>query len=149
MSSKTHVVYTDGSCLNNGTARASAGIGVFFGLNSRRNISRKLVADKISNNVAEIRAILVVQQPCSGRRIRLRDRRQVRVDSERLEFENRTKGGVLGRAMDGFRYGYLMLSRMDVAISYSPSINLDEATGNYLDHADFHHNPVVGKNNNT
>ncbi len=60
MSSKTHVVYTDGSCLNNGTARASAGIGVFFGLNSRRNISRKLVADKISNNVAEIRAILAV-----------------------------------------------------------------------------------------
>ena len=60
MSANTHVVYTDGSCLNNGTARASAGIGVFFGLNSPRNISRKLVADKISNNVAEIRAILAV-----------------------------------------------------------------------------------------
>ena len=60
MSANSHVVYTDGSCLNNGTARASAGIGVFFGLNSPRNISRKLVADKISNNVAEIRAILAV-----------------------------------------------------------------------------------------
>jgi hypothetical protein len=51
--------------------------------------------------------ILVVQQPCSKKRIQLRDRRQVRVDSERLEFENRTKEGVLGRAMDSFRYGYL------------------------------------------
>jgi len=60
MSANTHIVYTDGSCLNNGTARASAGIGAFFGLNSPRNISRKLVADKISNNVAEIRAILAV-----------------------------------------------------------------------------------------
>ena len=60
MSNKTHIVYTDGSCLNNGTSKASAGIGVFFGLNSKRNISRKLVADKISNNVAEIHAILAV-----------------------------------------------------------------------------------------
>jgi ribonuclease HI len=60
MSPKTHTVYTDGSCLYNGTQRASAGIGVFFGVDSPRNISRKLVADKVSNNVAEVRAILAV-----------------------------------------------------------------------------------------
>ena len=51
--------------------------------------------------------ILVDQQPSSGRRIQLRDRRQVRLDSERLERENRFKRGICGRAMDRFRYGYL------------------------------------------
>lgn len=51
--------------------------------------------------------ILVDQQPPAGKRIQLRDRRQVRADSERLERENRFKRGVCGRAMDGFRYGYL------------------------------------------
>lgn len=60
MPTQTHIVYTDGSCLNNGTQRASAGIGVFFGLGNPRNISRKLVADKVSNNVAEVSAILAV-----------------------------------------------------------------------------------------
>ena len=60
MPPKTHTVYTDGSCLNNGTQRASAGIGVFFGVDNPRNISRRLVADKVSNNVAEVRAILAV-----------------------------------------------------------------------------------------
>lgn len=51
--------------------------------------------------------ILVDQQPPTGKRIQLRDRRQVRADSERLERENRFKRGVCGRAMDRFRYGYL------------------------------------------
>jgi ribonuclease HI len=60
MPPKTHTVYTDGSCLNNGTQRASAGIGVFFSVDNPRNISRKLVADKVSNNIAEVRAILAV-----------------------------------------------------------------------------------------
>ena len=51
--------------------------------------------------------ILVDQQPPIGRMIQLRDRRQVRVDSERLELEYRMKRGVFGRAMDRFRYAYL------------------------------------------
>ena len=36
------VVYTDGSCLNNGVASARGGIGVFFGDNDTRNISRAI-----------------------------------------------------------------------------------------------------------
>lgn len=56
----THIVYTDGSCLNNGTSKASAGIGVFFGVGSPRNISRRLTDGKNTNNTAEIKAILAL-----------------------------------------------------------------------------------------
>lgn len=52
-------VYTDGSCLGNGSANAKAGIGIFFGTNHPRNISRKLEGPKReTNNTAETKAIL-------------------------------------------------------------------------------------------
>jgi len=51
--------------------------------------------------------IFVQQQPRRVRRIQLRDRRQVRVDSERRAQEIRSKLGVLERTIDRFRYGYL------------------------------------------
>ena len=52
-------VYTDGSCLGNGNANAKAGIGIFFGTNHPRNISRKLEGPKReTNNTAETKAIL-------------------------------------------------------------------------------------------
>jgi ribonuclease HI len=52
-----YYVYTDGSCHNNGRVNAKAGIGIFFGINDERNVSRKLEG-KQSNNAAELTAII-------------------------------------------------------------------------------------------
>lgn len=52
-----YYVYTDGSCSNNGKTSASAGIGIYFGVNDIRNVSRK-IDGKQTNNTAELRAII-------------------------------------------------------------------------------------------
>jgi len=52
-----YYVYTDGSCSNNGKTTASAGIGIYFGVNDIRNVSRK-IDGKQTNNTAELRAII-------------------------------------------------------------------------------------------
>jgi ribonuclease HI len=52
-----YYVYTDGSCIHNGYKNASAGIGIFFGLNDPRNVS-KTIEGKQTNNTAELTAIL-------------------------------------------------------------------------------------------
>ncbi|XP_023020588.2 ribonuclease H, partial [Leptinotarsa decemlineata] len=51
------IVYTDGSCENNGKSNAKAGIGVWFGDNHPLNIS-KPVEGKATNNTAEIQACI-------------------------------------------------------------------------------------------
>jgi ribonuclease HI len=51
------IVYTDGSCINNGKENALAGIGVFFEDDDPRNVSSK-IKGKQTNNTAEIKAIL-------------------------------------------------------------------------------------------
>jgi ribonuclease HI len=50
-------VYTDGSCINNGRKNAMGGIGIYFGENDSRNVSRKLEVEKPTNNIAELTAI--------------------------------------------------------------------------------------------
>lgn len=65
------------------------------------------IQDHRNEYSAQPSRILEDQQPPTGKIIQLRDRRQVRADSERLERENRFKRGVCERAMDRFRYGYL------------------------------------------
>jgi ribonuclease HI len=52
-----YYVYTDGACSNNGKDNASAGIGIFFGINDKRNISKK-IEGKQTNNTAELSAII-------------------------------------------------------------------------------------------
>ena len=52
-----YYVYTDGACSNNGKASACAGIGIFFGKDDIRNVSRKVVG-KQTNNTAELTAII-------------------------------------------------------------------------------------------
>lgn len=48
----------DGSCLGNGSEHASAGIGIYFGKNDKRNISKKIVSkNKLTNNIAELIAM--------------------------------------------------------------------------------------------
>ncbi|KAF6039244.1 RNASEH1 [Bugula neritina] len=49
------VVYTDGACFNNGKSNAQAGIGVWWGPNDKRNLSRRLPGRQ-TNNRAEIQA---------------------------------------------------------------------------------------------
>lgn len=52
-----YYVYTDGACSNNGRDNALAGIGIFFGINDNRNISKK-IEGKQTNNTAELSAIV-------------------------------------------------------------------------------------------
>ncbi len=52
-----YYVYTDGACSNNGTRYAKAGIGIYFGENDPRNVSR-IVNGRQTNNVAELSAII-------------------------------------------------------------------------------------------
>jgi ribonuclease HI len=52
-----YYVYTDGACSNNGMINASAGIGIFFGINDLRNLSQK-IEGKQTNNIAELSAII-------------------------------------------------------------------------------------------
>jgi ribonuclease HI len=52
-----YYVYTDGACSNNGKKNALAGIGIFFGINDIRNVSKK-IEGKQTNNRAELIAII-------------------------------------------------------------------------------------------
>lgn len=52
-----YYVYTDGACSNNGKNNASAGIGIFFGINDARNVSKR-IEGKQTNNIAELTAIM-------------------------------------------------------------------------------------------
>lgn len=52
-------IYTDGSCLHNGTKRARAGVGVYFAEGDPRNLSRPLdKGERQTNNRGEMTAIL-------------------------------------------------------------------------------------------
>ena len=65
-------VFTDGACSNNGYKNAKAGIGVYFGENDERNVSKSLqnlwikgrgtISNKIkqTNNTAELLAVIEV-----------------------------------------------------------------------------------------
>lgn len=62
ISRETTIVYTDGSCLNNGSQNSIAGAGIWYGKDDRRNIAIR-VQDKLqSNNTGELSAILYVLQ---------------------------------------------------------------------------------------
>lgn len=52
-----YYVYTDGACSNNGKSNALAGIGIFFGTNDIRNVSKQ-IEGKQTNNIAELTAII-------------------------------------------------------------------------------------------
>jgi len=54
---KKEYIYTDGSCSNNGSKQAKAGIGIYFGENDPRNISKR-IEGKQTNNTAELSAII-------------------------------------------------------------------------------------------
>ena len=57
MNNTDYYVYTDGACSNNGSKYAQSGIGIFFGINDKRNLSKR-IEGKQTNNTAEISAII-------------------------------------------------------------------------------------------
>lgn len=50
-------IFTDGACSNNGKHNAMAGIGIYFGEDDLRNVSKK-IEGKQTNNTAELSAII-------------------------------------------------------------------------------------------
>jgi ribonuclease HI len=52
-----YYVYTDGGCSNNGKPYSRAGIGIFFGEDDTRNLSKR-IDGKQTNNTAELSAII-------------------------------------------------------------------------------------------
>ena len=60
------VVYADGSCVNNGTAEARAGSGVWYGENDPRNLAIRVPGRKQSNRVGELLAGLRAVKEAPG-----------------------------------------------------------------------------------
>ena len=56
ISNNIDYVYCDGSCINNGKKYAKAGIGIYFGVNDKRNLSKKVIGN--TNNIAELQAMI-------------------------------------------------------------------------------------------
>jgi ribonuclease HI len=52
------IVYTDGACKRNGTKNASAGYGIYFAENHPLNQCVRLTTGKLTNNVAELTAVI-------------------------------------------------------------------------------------------
>lgn len=65
---KVNKVYIDGSCSCNGSFSAKAGIGIYFGPDDSRNVSKPININyfnninKLTNNVAELYAIKEILQ---------------------------------------------------------------------------------------
>ena len=53
------IVFTDGACSMNGSVNAKAGMGIYFGENDCRNVSKR-IEGKQTNNTAELSAIIHV-----------------------------------------------------------------------------------------
>ncbi len=52
------IVYTDGACSRNGTKHATAGYGIYFAENHPLNKCVRLTTGKLTNNVAELTAVI-------------------------------------------------------------------------------------------
>jgi ribonuclease HI len=57
MTSQDIIIYTDGSCLDNGKSCARGGIGVYFGDDHNLNVSEPLLCPNPTNQIAELQAI--------------------------------------------------------------------------------------------
>lgn len=63
LSVNTIHVFTDGGCSDNGMLSARAGIGIFFGENDSRNVSKRIIGLQ-TNNRAELFAIIETLRIC-------------------------------------------------------------------------------------
>lgn len=57
-------VYCDGSCIHNGSPNAKAGIGIYFGDNDSRNMSKRIEGK--TNNIAELTAMIQIYDIVKG-----------------------------------------------------------------------------------
>lgn len=64
-------VWVDGSCTDNGTLKAKAGIGIYYSSNDNRNYSSRLTRTRQTNNTAELVAILYVLETNQGSSLRI------------------------------------------------------------------------------
>ena len=70
-----YFVYTDGSCYNNGKDNAISGIGIYFSIDDKRNISQIITDKNIkhTNNSAELLAIIkcyeIIQEDLKDKKI--------------------------------------------------------------------------------
>jgi len=97
------IVYTNGSCLNNGTAEARVGSGIWFGNDDPRNMAIRVPGEKQSNQIGELLAILYAVRT-APRNILLR----IQSDSK-FAIEGLTKHALVWEAKDwmGVKHGKL------------------------------------------
>lgn len=60
------IINTDGGCVDNGTTKAKAGIGVYFGKDDPRNISERYKGPNPSNQTAELSAAIKGLEATTG-----------------------------------------------------------------------------------
>lgn len=72
------IVFTDGACRNNGKSKSKAGMGIYFGENDERNVSKR-ISGKQTNNTAELKAIIEVSDIL---KTELSDRKKVLICSD-------------------------------------------------------------------
>jgi ribonuclease HI len=72
------IVYVDGSCEDNGTSLANAGIGVYWPKKEYNNLSEKLPGDLHTNNRAELYAVIRALEICEDKEKLL----EIRTDSK-------------------------------------------------------------------
>lgn len=63
-------VYTDGACINNGSSNARAGIGIYFSKDNPLNISREIKGERVTNNIAELTAVIEAIQLIKDKKIK-------------------------------------------------------------------------------
>jgi len=90
------VCYSDGSSIGNGSDRARAGAGVWFGPKDRRNVSERLPGERQTNQRAEIYAAIRAIE-AGGREIRTDSKYVVKAVDEWIP----RSGGWLERDFDG------------------------------------------------
>jgi ribonuclease HI len=78
---RTLEVWTDGACPNNGTSKALAGVGVYFGPGDSRNMSKSFLLEPITNQRAELCGLLLALRHAWTNR-RLYERVVLTTDSE-------------------------------------------------------------------
>lgn len=61
-------IYTDGACKKNGSSQAIGGLGVYWGKDDPRNVSRRVNVPGVTNNICELMAIQVALEAISGMR---------------------------------------------------------------------------------
>ncbi|KAF5328563.1 hypothetical protein D9611_014950 [Ephemerocybe angulata] len=92
-------LFTDGSCINNGTADAKCGSGVWYGEDDPRNQALRVDLPEQSNNVGELVAVLAaVQRHRGDKRLRIVSDSQYAIDAITKHAQLRLDEGFINTA---------------------------------------------------